>query len=152
MPYLNCEWSRERRTISEELKKVNDAMKKRKRKEAPLRQSTWLPSGEANSTERASYPAEKDDEKNETSYHAQPPKEAEAERRTSRASSQHSDSSTDGKSESGYTSSCSEGPPTPPKPKRRTGRELRRRLTHDINLISSYLDHEFPLHVSILSN
>jgi hypothetical protein len=172
MPYLNCEWSRERRAISEELKKVNQEMKRRKQEEEALleyfkmlRRPTWATQSEADSTEVASsHPAENgDDEKNDTGDHAQPRKEEETKLRTSLAPPQHSDSGADSESEiaASETSSDSEGPDEPkkpPEPNRRMDRprrpeaRLRRRLTDDINLISSYLDHKFPLHVSILSN
>jgi hypothetical protein len=172
MPYLNCEWSRERRAISEELKKVNEEMKKRKQEEEALldyfkmlRHTTWATQSEADSTEIASsHPAENDDdEKNETGDHAQPRKGEETKVRTRPVPPQHSDSDTGSESASAAseTSSDSEGPDetkTPPESNRRMDRpgrpeaKLRRRLTDDINLISSYLDHKFPLHVSILSN
>jgi hypothetical protein len=163
MPYLNYEYSRERRAISEELKKVT----KRKQEEAlldfynrPRRTATDATLSEAG-----------DDPKNETGDHAQPRKETTPQ--TSRAPPQHPDPGTDSESKVSSTSSGSEGPDEPrtslesnrrmdgKKLQRKREEKLRRqklqeklrlRLSDDINLISSYLDYKFPLHVSILSN
>ena len=175
MPYLNCEWSSERRAISEELKKVTEEMKRRKKEDLKiLRQTTWATQSGADSMEIASsHPPEND------GGHSKPRKKA------SRAPPQPSDPGTESEAGSGTssdtegpdeTSSNSEGPDErktslesirdmgkhdklKEKLRRRKREEkrrlqkvgkLRQRLTDDINLISSYLGHS--LHVSILSS
>jgi hypothetical protein len=181
MPYLNCEWSRERRAISEELKKVAEEMKRRKKEELKiLRQATWVTQSEAGSAEIASShpPRNVDGEKNDAGGYARRLKKA------SHAPPPLLDPATESEAGSGTssdtegpddTSSNSEGPneskmslesnrdvdkhdKLQKKLRRRKLEEslrlqnigkLRRRLTDDINLISSYLDHS--LHVSILS-
>ena len=172
MPYLNCEWSSERRAISEELKKVAEEMKRRKKEELKiLRQTTWGTQSGADSTEIASpHPPEND------SGHAKPQEKAPPQRSdqgTESEAGSGTSSDTEGPDE---TSSNSEGPDEPKmsldfnrdmgkhdklkeklrrrklEEKRRLQKvgKLRQRLTDDINLISSYLGHS--LHVSILSS
>lgn len=123
MPYLNFEWSSERKEISKVLKEISPGINGRKQLDIILAELTafndWPSSSDSDSDSDGGTKSESTD----------------------------SGASSDTKSMSTRTSSDAESD-RESKTRKQKSRH-RALLAHDIDLISSYLDHKHPLHVSI---
>src|SRR5271155_4624547 len=122
MPYLNFEWSSERKKISKVLKEMSPRLKKRKKFDIILAKITIL-------KDWPSLSDSDDDSEDGT-----------------KSESTDSETSSDTESISTRTSSDTESDRGSKTRKRKS--KHRAQLDHEIDLISSYLDHKHPLHVS----
>jgi len=165
MPYLNYEGSSQQKEISKALKEIN-VLKERKRwqghLDAVFRQmyEDLASRTDIDTTDGASsHPADNgNDEKTGSGDEISPWKEKKTEHRSSsqRTESDDENESSSSDSESSNDTDESIDSEIPRKSKSRMRAfdkiktKLHDRLTNDIDLISSYIDHEFPLHVSVL--
>src|ERR1700733_12396631 len=123
MPYLNFEWSSERKKISKVLKDISPRIKTRKQFDIILAELTVF-------NDRPNLSNSDDDSDDGT-----------------KSESTDSETSSDTESTSTGTSSDTESDRESKTRKRKS--KHRAQLDHEIDLISSYLDHKHPLHVSI---
>jgi hypothetical protein len=165
MPYLNYEWSSEQKEISKALKEIN-VLKERKRLQGyldalfrhvyvALAHRTDINTADGASTRPAN---NGNDEQVGLGDETSPQKEKETEHRPLSQRSESDDENESSPSDSESSIDTEESSDSEilhkSKPRMRTldkfKTKLHNRLANDIDLISSYLDHEFPLHVSVL--